>query len=188
MDSVHVGRRIGRTRTSRRRRTFSPTRPEALEERTLLTLSLLQNVNPVPLFPAEITGAGGNVYFVTTAADGGAELDVQTATGVTPLEDFPATIDISSLTPVGSKLFFSTNAGDGQLWVTDGTKAGTKLVKHIEAEDPTVVGSDLFFTATVSHGTKAKSLLYKSNGTAAGTVPVAMPAGSADGATRPAIL
>ena len=89
MDSVHFARRVRRTRTSRKRWTFSPMRPEALEERTLLSLTLLKDINPVPLFPAEITGAGGNVYFVTKAADGGSDLDVKTATGVTAPQGVP---------------------------------------------------------------------------------------------------
>ena len=142
MDSVHVARRIGRTRTSRNRRAFSPMRPEALEERTLLSLSLLQNINPVALFPTEITGAGGNVYFVTTTADGGTDLDVKTATGVTVLKEFPpsnyglrdSVPQVSNLTAVGSKLFFSPTSTNGQqLWVTNGTAAGTRLVKNVSA-------------------------------------------------------
>ena len=68
-------------------------RPEALEERTLLSLTLLKDINPAPLFPTEITGAGGNVYFVTKAADGGSDLDVKTAAGTTLLKEFPTSND-----------------------------------------------------------------------------------------------
>ena len=62
---------------------------EVLEERSLLSLSLIKDINPVPLFPAQITGAGANVYFVTKAADGGADLDVKNATGTAVVEISP---------------------------------------------------------------------------------------------------
>ncbi len=188
MDSVHIARRTRRTRPSRTPRSFSPTRPEALEGRTLLSLTLLKDINPAPLFPTEITGAGANVYFVTKAADGAPDLDVKTTTGVTLLKEFPASNDgasdsvpgVSKLTAVGSKLFFSAGVGPGQLWVTNGTKTGTKLVTKVNVQsDPTVVGSEFFFTGSEWHGKDFSDRLFKSNGTAAGTVPIAMPAGSA---------
>ena len=184
MDSARSARRTHRTRTSRPRRTCPPMRLEALEERTLLSLTLIKDINPVPLFPAEITGAGGNVYFVTKAADGGSDLDVKTATGVTLLKEFPTTDgSLSELTPVGSKLFFAADVGQGQqLWVTNGTRAGTRLVKNFNpggVGDATAVGNELYFTSDVSHGNSSNRLLFKSNGTAAGTVPIAMPPGSA---------
>ena len=81
-------------------------RLEALEERTLLSLTLIKDINPAPLYPSQITGAGGNVYFVTQAADGGSELDVKTAAGTKLLKEFPGANSSISLTPVGSKLFF----------------------------------------------------------------------------------
>jgi ELWxxDGT repeat protein len=165
-------------------------RLEALEERTLLSLTLIKDINPVPLFPAEITGAGGNVYFVTKAADGASGLNVKSATGVALLKEFPARSsatsdreDVTSLTPIGSKLFFVGDAGQGQqLWVTNGTRAGTRLVKDLNpggVGDATAVGNELYFTSDVSHGSSSNRLLFESNGTAAGTVPVAMAAGSA---------
>ena len=164
---------------------------DALEERTLLSLTLIKDINPMPLFPAEITGAGGNVYFVTQAADGGSDLDVKTATGTTPLKEFPAPdSSISDLTPDGSKLFFFVDLGKGQqLWVTNGTPARTRLVKKLNPGDvgggPTVLGNELYFTSLVTDGSRTNRLLFKSNGTAAGTVPVAMPAGSAKSGNFP---
>ncbi len=164
---------------------------DALEERTLLSLTLIKDINPMPLFPAEIMGAGGNVYFVTQAADGGSDLDVKTATGTTPLKEFPAPdSSISDLTPDGSELFFFVNLGKGQqLWVTKGTPARTRLVKKLNPGDvgggPTVLGNELYFTSLVTDGSRTNRLLFKSNGTAAGTVPVAMPAGSAKSGNFP---
>ncbi len=179
MDWFRSARRIRRPRASRPRRTGSPMRLEALEERTLLSLTLIKDINPAPLYPSQITGAGGDVYFVTQAADGGSELDVKTAAGTKLLKEFPGANSSISLTPVGSKLFFF----EGQrLWVTNGTRAGTRLVKKTipgGGNEPTVVGHELYFTADVTHGNRVRPLLFKSNGTAAGTVPVSLPAGSA---------
>lgn len=73
--------------------------------------------------------------------------------------------------------FAAENATKGtELWRTDGTKAGTKMVKDILpghlASDPThftLVGSTLYFVADDGvHGRE----IWKSNGTAAGTVRV----------------
>src|SRR5437763_590534 len=72
-DSAQSAHRIARTRVPRPRRACSPMRLEVLEERTLLSLTLIKDINPLPFFPAEITGAGGNVYFVTKAAGGAAD-------------------------------------------------------------------------------------------------------------------
>jgi ELWxxDGT repeat protein len=163
---------------------------EALEERTLLSLSAIKDINPVNTGPAEMTVVGENVYFVTTGADGGTDVDVKNSTGVTVLKDFPPgslnvgvgilASQIAELTPVGSKLFFlAHNGGSEQLWVTDGTVAGTsqvapRLTGGTSGPIPTdlaAVGSELFFhLATLSDpGTDA---LYRTDGTDAGTLPV----------------
>ncbi|HEX3129463.1 MAG TPA: ELWxxDGT repeat protein, partial [Thermoanaerobaculia bacterium] len=83
--------------------------------------------------------------------------------------------NVSSLTPFGGKIFFS--AGDGihgiELWATDGTSAGTALVRDLMpgpiSSSPswlTVADGRLFFTAGDDlHGIE----LWQSDGTAAGT-------------------
>jgi len=81
----------------------------------------------------------------------------------------------SHLTAVGSTLFFAANDGvhGNELWKSDGTYAGTKMVKNIrplaKSSDPqnlVNVNGTLFFTA--NDGTHGREL-WKSNGTAAGT-------------------
>jgi ELWxxDGT repeat protein len=79
---------------------------------------------------------------------------------------------------VGSTLFFTANDGVNgtELWKSDGTAAGTVLVKDINPlsfgtypSNLTAVGSTLFFTADDGvNGTE----LWKSDGTEAGTVLV----------------
>jgi ELWxxDGT repeat protein len=188
--------RPARSRNIRRQREREPIRLEALEERMLLSLTLVKDINPVNINPTEITRAVGNIYFVARTAYGGADLDVKTATGVTVLKDVPASsLDwnfdpglLYGLTPAGSKLFFlvATDASP-QLWVTDGTAAGTTQVnlKLPQSDSPanfgtmTAVGSELFFTVLASTGDgSSASILYQSDGTAAGSGPVAPPKGA----------
>ncbi len=181
MDLGQPPRRSRCARSIRRRFTCLPMRLEVLEERSLLSLSLIKDINPVPLFPAQITGAGANVYFVTQAADGGADLDVKTVAGTTVLKEFSgSSSSISDLTPDGSKLFFDADLNKGeQLWVTNGTQAGTKLVKNAigsgQFGNKVVVGNVLYFASEARQGNRATYQLFKSNGTAGGTVAVALP-------------
>ena len=81
----------------------------------------------------------------------------------------------TDLTAVGSTLYFAANDGvhGNELWKSDGTAAGTKMVKNIrplaKSSDPQNlinVNGKLFFTA--NDGTHGREL-WKSNGTAAGT-------------------
>jgi ELWxxDGT repeat protein len=88
-----------------------------------------------------------------------------------------ASSDPKEFLTIGTKTFFSANDGKtgNELWITDGTDAGTKLVKDIfTGEQPTTIsnmanlnGSVLFwYSISGSYG------IYKSDGTAAGTVRV----------------
>jgi ELWxxDGT repeat protein len=74
-----------------------------------------------------------------------------------------------SLAAAGSKVFFDSfddAQGHTELWVTDGTPAGTKMVKDIYAIDGVAVGGSLFFFADDGeHGRE----LWCSDGTEAGT-------------------
>src|SRR6185312_520632 len=148
---------------ARRRRVSVGLELEPLEGRTLLSLTLVKDINKVPSFPADITVVNANVFFLSHAANGGTNLQVQTSGGTKLLKTFAPTstgyggASVSELTAVGSKLFFSANtAANGQeLWVSDGTAAGTHLVKDLNAGVHsaypyrfTPVGSKLYFTAT----------------------------------------
>jgi len=91
---------------------------------------------------------------------------------------FPADFYPGFLTAVGETLFFSANDGTNgnELWKSDGTSAGTVLVRDIRPQGPgsfpgnfTVIGNTLFFTAT--DGVNGQEL-WRSDGTSEGTVLV----------------
>ncbi len=83
---------------------------------------------------------------------------------------------------VGNRLFMrcDKNEHGGELWTSDGTAAGTKMVKDIlpgeESSDIyelVAVGNEVFFGAEVSTDDTIRRL-WRSDGTAAGTVEVSL--------------
>ncbi|MHC5539323.1 ELWxxDGT repeat protein [Singulisphaera rosea] len=153
--------------------------------------------------PWGLVNFGGTVFFSALDRDHGREIwkSDGTASGTVLVKDIyvdvvqppPGGVVSSqpySLTVVGSTLFFGAaqNAGipsmyNFELWKTDGTTAGTVLVKEINTgasnnlgsfpADLTNFNSGLFFAATNS-GTGANHgrELWKSDGTVAGTAEV----------------
>ncbi len=140
--------------------------------------------------PSELTSFGNVLYFSAHQIYDGTELwktdgtisgtskvkDIDTGYGHV-LGSFP-----QSLTVVGNTLYFTAGTGylynnnNRELWKTDGTEAGTVLVKDIypgsDGSNPsnlTAVGNTLYFTA--NDGTNGTEL-WKTDGTEAGTVLV----------------
>jgi ELWxxDGT repeat protein len=75
------------------------------------------------------------------------------------------------LTVLNGKLYFIANSSSGQeeLWVSDGTGAGTSLVKNAsQSHSLTNLNGTLYFISSDGSGQH----LWKSNGTASGTVKV----------------
>lgn len=130
------------------------------------------------------TISNGSLYFfandgLTSGIDNQFWKTDGTTTGTVKVTDFPHWwSDPYGLTDVNGKLFFGAydDTNGWELWTSDGTAAGTKLVKNIEAgannSGPwwlTNVNGILYFTAqTTTQGRE----LWKSDGTAAGTVIV----------------
>jgi ELWxxDGT repeat protein len=154
------------------------------------TVPVLPDVaGPRPIAPYGLTAFRGALYFFGQPGenrDRGLWRSDGTAAGTRLLRalerpaDDPFAYEFypSALTPVGDQLFFRANvAGSGpELWKTDGTRAGTVLVKDIapgpassRPQELTAAGSRLYFRATDGvHGDE----LWRSDGTAAGTTLV----------------
>jgi ELWxxDGT repeat protein len=141
--------------------------------------------------PESLTAVGNTLFF--TALDNNFDRELWKSDGtvagtvrvadIFPGSEWPS---ISSLTVVGNTLFFSANDGKfgHELWKSDGTPSGTVRVADIKtgkghplpqwySSEPTylaTVGNILFFTA--DDGDFGREL-WKSDGTAAGTVRVA---------------
>ena len=168
--------RVSATRLARRRKSgFSPAMVEALEIRQLLAA----NVRLLPNTTGEVgtlTDVNGKLFFVNggqiAISDGREDGTRQVSPGAS---GFAA----RELTNVGGTLFYGASivAGDGpELWKSNGTAAGTSLVKDIRPGavgsalgELTDVGGTLFFFA--NDGITGVEL-WKSDGTAAGTVLV----------------
>ncbi len=141
--------------------------------------------------PESLVEFRGKLYFAANFEDGRRELwkSDGTTAGTVRIMRFPPFPGVffgsalTELTPLGSRLFFvvSDEAHGRELWVSDGTTGGTRLVKDItpgpDASEPfdlQVVGTTLFFFRFVPETptTPARTELWKSDGTEAGTVLV----------------
>ena len=154
---------------------------------------LVKDVLPGPdtSQPSELTVVGSELFF--TAIDEQSEVDLWktdgTEAGTVKVFDADASgvFYLTDLTASGTKLFFTAYqpamglqpATGYELWVSDGTSAGTQLVKDINPDQTIIdrpqeltdVNGTLFFTS-YDDGYYNREL-WKSDGTAAGTVMVA---------------
>jgi trimeric autotransporter adhesin len=147
---------------------------------------------PNDAYPGDFVPFQGKLFFQATDANGDELWQTDgTSAGTTRVKDIrPGTTtdyygntiglgsDPSNLTVANGHLFFTANDGVNgtELWETDGTAAGTVMVKDINpgpnGSNPynlTVVGKQLFFTA--DDGVDGREL-WLSDGTAAGTMLV----------------
>ncbi|QRN95204.1 hypothetical protein JRI60_39995 [Archangium violaceum] len=142
-------------------------------------------------FPESLTAFRGKLYFAANFEDGRRELwkSDGTSVGTVPVKKFPPLSGFSfpnsltELTPRGSRLFFvvSDEEHGRELWVSDGSTGGTRLVKDIApgSADASpfnlkLVGDTLLFLRVVpaTPSTPERTELWKSDGTEAGTVRV----------------
>jgi ELWxxDGT repeat protein len=178
-----------RPKTARRHRD-SPPRFEALEPRTLLSLTptLLADVNTLGASssPQTFTAAGATTFFLADDGVHGQELwkSNGSTAGTSLVKDInpgPVGSTIYSMTNLnGTLLFFANDGVHGEeLWKSDGTTAGTRMVDDIApgpsgstlgAVSTAVLGSEMYFSA--SDGTHGMEL-WKTNGTTSGTSMVA---------------
>jgi ELWxxDGT repeat protein len=176
--------RAGRTR---RRRTAPLLNVEALENRCLLSATLVQDINPAPggSDPKFFTAVGDRKFFAASAPGTGEELYVSdgTAEGTRLVKDINPGPDGSgpfNLRAVGNRLFFNavspleTGVGD---WVSDGTPEGTMRFQDSlpvavpeRPSFPVAVGGRLYFT--IPFVPRGGSQLWVTDGTPAGTTLV----------------
>jgi ELWxxDGT repeat protein len=146
----------------------------------------------LPGWASDLTNANGTLYFLANdgnPADGTVQLwkSNGTAASTVLVKGFnPANpsggggavpAPLGQITPTRGTVFFVMDDGTSgeELWQTDGTAAGTRLVKDINpggaGSDPSglvAVGNTLYFFATDGSGTE----LWKSDGSDTGTVPL----------------
>ncbi|WP_375771501.1 hypothetical protein NR798_11530 [Archangium gephyra] len=163
------------------------------------TASLVEDIFPPvgdvpPWFapsPSSLVEFRGKLYFAANFEDGrrGLWRSDGSAAGTSPVKEFPAppspasAVPVSELTRVDTRLFFvaGDEAHGGELWVSDGSSGGTRLVKDITpgrgdslAYNLTAVGKTLVFFRFVpgTGDAPGSTELWRSDGTAAGTVRV----------------
>jgi ELWxxDGT repeat protein len=170
-----------------RRPTFRPGL-ERLENRTLMSATLIKDINTTPVNPqpADLTNVKGTLFFTTLS---GTANDLWksdgTPGGTTLVRSFVSgggQRELRSLT-AGNTLYAAAAAGPGKvgLWKTDGTAAGTVLITSFPLPPnpfpgpfpPSFVMKDvngtLYFTRS---GPNQGTELWKTDGTPGGTVLV----------------
>ena len=124
------------------------------------------NTGPGHSYADEFTPFAGAIFFIAQQTTGNYKLWKWSDTG-TPEVVSANVNDPRELTVVGNKLYFTASTPNHrtQVWQSDGTAAGTKILKIIKAfEGPhslTAMGGKLYFSAAAR--------LWTSNGTANGT-------------------
>jgi ELWxxDGT repeat protein len=146
---------------------------------------LVKDIIPGPFsaFPRDLTPMGGVLYFTVNSRDYGREVwkSDGTPAGTVLVKDLRPGLpgsDPWELTVFNGSLYFLADNGVSGLdvWKTNGTPQGTTLLKNLHPVNLGVVpqlevaGGSLFFTGP---GLEPDiKYLYKSNGTAAGTIVV----------------
>jgi ELWxxDGT repeat protein len=161
--------------------------------------TLVRDIYPGPASSsiANLTAVGSSVFFTVGDVANGRELwrSDGTAAGTAMVRDVTPRIisqgkgrpiirkdeTILNLTAAGSGVYFTLNDGVNgrELWRSDGTAAGTTLVRDINPglsssslSNLTAAGSTLFFTGIDSTSITQTTKLWRSDGTATGTIPL----------------
>jgi ELWxxDGT repeat protein len=176
---------------------------ELLERRVLLsdTVSLLKDINesppPYPSYPTALFDLDGTVYFSSSTATANLYASDGSAAGTRLVKVINPRGQASPVAFAGANGVVYLVADDGvhgrELWRSDGTEAGTRLVKDVVPGPggivaPTtlnpipgaMVDNTLYFIVP-NFNSPSNNVLWKSDGTEQGTVPVI------EGATEPLV-
>ena len=158
-----------------------------------VTQSSMSPVNTRSMYPNIIQVLNGKLYFIADDAVNGRELWVSDGTnagtqmvkdinpgsaGSVPLPSGPS----EDFVVAGNKIYFPADDGSGsgtELWASDGTAAGTQLVKDIVTgamdSDPRhiIPYMNKVVFSTSDFTTQTVNSVYVSDGTAAGTIEIA---------------
>jgi ELWxxDGT repeat protein len=160
-----MSQRQRRAKLSRRRWHSRATRNlSAAAVATSAALAVCGGADAAGAMASPVSGAAADTGSVAGSVPGATQVaSVTPVTGVKPTISAPISLH--------GELFYGTAAtGGGKLWESDGTPAGTKLIKQIKGRSDaaptelTNVGGHLWF--------EADGELWKSSGTAASTVAV----------------
>ena len=128
-------------------------------------------------FVADVDGSGGQLFRTDGTAAGTVRVE-DTGSGGSPSQTLPLPRNATNLTAVGPTLYFTADDGSKgtELWVTDGTRAGTTVVADIHSgsmgsfpTELTPFGTRVVFSA--DDGTNGREL-WVSDGTLVGTFMV----------------
>jgi ELWxxDGT repeat protein len=135
-------------------------------------------------FPRTLTTVGTRVYFAASDAGGSGLWVTDNSPGTTRLVKRLSTNvneAIREIVPFGGGIVFraSDDVHGPELWRSDGTEAGTVMVKdlapapvHGNPAEITVAGGIVYFSASDGQGQRE---LWRSDGTEAGTARLALP-------------
>ncbi|MFP2905385.1 ELWxxDGT repeat protein [Pyxidicoccus sp. 3LFB2] len=155
---------------------------------------IFEPTQTIPRFaagPSSLVEFRGRLAFAVNRENGARELWTSDGTeaGTVALKRFPPdpppafNVQVANLTPVGERLFFTVGdpAYGNELWVSDGTASGTRLVADLSPGPEgsrltslTALGGALTFFREVpgTDTTPARAEVWRSDGTATGTVRV----------------
>lgn len=150
------------------------------------TLRITDTTGVADTYVSQIVAMGGETYFAATSVNNNAELwkTNGTLSGTIRVKDLnPASSwdGIGFMVAISNRIFFAGYDGvnGSELWSSDGTESGTTLLADInttatDGSDPdefNTVNGVTYFTAT--SGTYYERRLWRTNGTADGTYPIA---------------
>lgn len=133
----------------------------------------------LPQYGSDSVTIGNETYFTANDAAHGTELWKTDGTSagtslVTDLNPGEASSNIGGLFSFNDKIYFdASNGSESGLWESDGTAAGTFLLApNVGAANFTVVNNTLYFSGVFGPNFFT-NVLYKTDGTAAGTTAIA---------------